>query len=126
VIFFTFDDEPSTERIANAANQLTGEQQPEAISQLAELAADQARVDRATRLGELRGKRCTALGFAPTLVKETAERLAIRDSGWDDRRLCVECRNCRRSGCAKGDAWLPTIFQRCDNFAEAKLEVEHE
>ena len=130
MIFFSFNDQPKAVSAANAANQLT-DREPLAkpheapVSELAEL-ADQPPLDRASRLAELRRKRCMALGIAADVAEQLAHRLRERDSDRDDRRLCVECRHCRRSGCAVRDAWLPTMLQRCDNFAAAVLEVAHE
>lgn len=45
-----------------------------------------------------------------------AERLFWRDRDMDDRRLCVECRNCSLGNrCSNGMAVLD-VFQRCDYF----------
>lgn len=68
MIFFSFSDQPKAVSAANAANQLT-DREPLAkpheapVSELAEL-ADQPPLDRASRLAELRRKRCIALGIA--------------------------------------------------------------
>lgn len=117
--------------VAKPANQLT-EGAPEApsISGLAELAAYPGSFrqgewgERQVALFHARRKRCVAFGLAD--AEALAEKLARRDADHDDRRLCVECSHCRRSGCAARDAWLPSILQRCDNFLAAALEADHE
>lgn len=115
--------------VAKPANQLT-EEIPEApsISGLAELAACRGSFrqgewgDRQVMLFHARRKRCAAFGLPDG--EALAGKLARRDADHDDRRLCVECSHCRRSGCAKGDAWLPTMLQRCDRFLAAVLQFE--
>lgn len=57
-------------------------------------------------------------------AEELADRLADRDADLDDRRLCVECRHHRHSGCAVRGAWFPRTFQRCEAFAAAPLAGE--
>lgn len=114
---------------AKPANQLI-EKVSEAppISGLAELAPQAGSFrqgewgDQQVSLFHARRKRCIAFGLANAEL--LAEKLARRDADRDDRRLCVECSHCRRSGCAKGDAWLPTMLQRCDRFKAAALALE--
>lgn len=50
-----------------------------------------------------------------------ADRLVERDREEDDRRLCVECRNCRPGlRCTKHLVVL-SILQRCDQFTHCEL-----
>ena len=57
-------------------------------------------------------------------AEELADRLADRDADLDDRRLCVECRHHRHSGCAVRGAWFPRVLQRCESFADASKSGE--
>ncbi len=79
----------------------------------------------AARLSSFTDKR-----LALAEMERLADQLVLRDRQWDDRRLCLECLNLRRSGstwvCAKwqlaglGSTGVPADLawqlQRCDGF----------
>jgi hypothetical protein len=49
---------------------------------------------------------------------DIAERLWQRDRDLDTRRLCLECKHLRRGwNCAKNEAVLTDVLQRCPLFS---------
>ena len=48
------------------------------------------------------------------------DALVDRDRGYDDRRICLECKHLKSKGgelvCGNGQAALPFVLQRCDGF----------
>jgi hypothetical protein len=100
---------------------------PASVSKLAALAPPPSPFvtggwgERQIAVFQARRERCLHLGFGDGEL--FAEILVVRDADQDDRTLCVECIHCRKSGCAKNDAWLPRLLQRCDRFKAAVLEI---
>ncbi len=70
------------------------------------------------------------LGIDATDADDLAERLALRDQDADDRRLCIECRNCRpglRCSASQRSGFGPdlgrdlaTRLHRCPAFASTE------
>jgi hypothetical protein len=63
-----------------------------------------------------RRARAQVLGLALERAEAIAARLVQRDRDEDTRTLCIECRWARWNDCAKRDAYLPSILQRCPQF----------
>lgn len=63
-----------------------------------------------------RRARAQVLGLTLERAERIAARLVQRDRDGDDRALCCECRWARWNECAKKDAYLPDILQRCPQF----------
>lgn len=67
-----------------------------------------------------RMEKLAALGLAGDEADRLVEALIERDRGYDDRRICVECRNfaAKRGAfaCSKGQVAMPIVLQRCDYF----------
>ena len=56
-------------------------------------------------------------GLQPAAAEALADRLARRDQEHDDRRCCLECAHMRAiDRCAKREAVLPDVLQRCTPF----------
>lgn len=58
-------------------------------------------------------------GLSPAESENLAEKCLLRDRDFDDRRMCIECKNLQRgSVCAatRASAIPITIFQRCHRF----------
>jgi hypothetical protein len=72
---------------------------------------------KAARRFQIRLRMFARRGLDSLRATELAERLTVRDEQRDDRRLCVECAHLRRGwNCAKGDAVLVDVLQRCFSF----------
>ncbi len=69
---------------------------------------------------EKRVARSTWLGYGDAMGR--AERLLHRDRGADDRRLCVECSHAGPGWrCAKREAFMLDLLQRCPMFKEKPI-----
>ncbi len=60
--------------------------------------------------------RAYGLGVEGGRAERLAARLVQRDRDGDDRRLCIECQWARINDCAKGEAFLVDVLQRCPRF----------
>ena len=68
-----------------------------------------------------RQKKLERIGMTETEAENLAERLLYRDrpDSGDDRRLCLECKQCKKGQCQQrqaGYCTVPTLLQRCDGF----------
>lgn len=63
-----------------------------------------------------RRARGQALGLTLERAERNAARLVQRDRDEDDRTLCCECRWARWNDCAKKEAFLHDVLQRCPLF----------
>jgi len=77
-------------------------------------------VQRDLQQDERRRVRIIWLGHAGC-AEDIADKLRLRDSDLDDRRLCVECAHAQPGfRCAKWGAFLLHRLQRCPSFEESK------
>ena len=72
--------------------------------------------DAEEKLRSRRRHRAQVLGLDLDRAERLADRLVHRDRDADDRIACPECRHARVNSCAKRDAYLPDILQRCPRF----------
>ena len=67
-----------------------------------------------------RMERLEQAGLTGSDADVLVDALVERDRGYDDRRICLECKHLRSKGdalvCGNGQAALPFVLQRCDVF----------
>lgn len=68
-----------------------------------------------------RAERFMKIGMTEMEAQHLASRLLYRDrpDSGDDRRICLECKQCRKGQCKTpktGYCTIPTLLQRCDGF----------
>ena len=67
-----------------------------------------------------RMERLEQAGLTGSDADVLVDALVERDRGYDDRRICLECKHLRSKGdalvCGNGQAALPFVLQRCDGF----------
>lgn len=67
-----------------------------------------------------RMERLEQAGLTGSDADVLVDALVERDRGYDDRRICLECKHLRSKGgelvCGNGHAALPFVLQRCDWF----------
>ena len=67
-----------------------------------------------------RMERLEQAGLTGSDADVLVDALVERDRGYEDRRLCLECKHLKSKGgelvCGNGQAALPFVLQRCDGF----------
>ncbi len=73
-----------------------------------------------TARARARMERLAQAGLTGSDADVLVDALVERDRGYDDRRICLECKHLRSKGdalvCGNGQAALPFVLQRCDWF----------